>query len=115
MDRKTLNQFIKYNLDKFRQEGKCIKHSGGNDLILVVRVKTLMLDKNRTSLRTVAAKVGKIHFSTVRNIMVKDKVRAYHKRKVQKMSPLHMEKRVDFFGWAYFCQFMPILTCSHDS
>ena len=105
VQRDTLNKFIQYNLGKFREEGQCVKHKGGNGRkqtprTVVARIKTLMLNKKRRSLRTVAAKVGKIHFTTVRNIMVKNKARAYHKRKVQKMSPVHMEKRLRFAWWA---------------
>ena len=30
VQRDTLNKFIQYNLGKFREEGQCVKHKGGN-------------------------------------------------------------------------------------
>ena len=69
-------------------------------MVVLPPLTVLMLNKKRRSLRTVAAKVRVVCKSTVGNIMKKQGAKAYHKRKVQKMTPLHMEKRVKFARWA---------------
>ena len=74
----TLRSFVKYNIEKFKEEAQCVKHAGGNGRHLksgriVARVKSLMLNKKRRSRRTVAAKV--------RNIIRKARAKPYHKRR----------------------------------
>ena len=105
VDRDTLHIFIKYNMEKFNKEGQCTMHVGDNGRPrkpgrVVARIKNLMLNKTRRSLRTVAAKVGQVSYRTVKNIMDRAGMKPYHKRKVQKMTSIHKENRVKFARWA---------------
>ena len=61
-DVKKSSMFITDQMEKFREKGKCDKHSGGNGRPAtpgrtVGRMKQLMLNKKRRSTRNVAAKL----------------------------------------------------------
>ena len=95
--------FITYQMEKFREKGKCDKHSGGNGQPAtpgrtVGRTKQLMLNKKKRSTRTVAAKL-KLGQSTIVKLMKDNNIKAFHKRKVQGMKPDHKVDRFRFARW----------------
>ena len=103
MKRTTQEIFIKYQRDKFIQHGS-VQHLGGNGRPPVPgqtigRIKKLMVDNKRRSIRTVAAKV-KLNPSTISKLMKKEGFKAFHKRKVQHIKDDHKLDRVRFAKWA---------------
>ena len=100
----TLSKFISYQLEKLRNSGNLTRKrgSGGHNKTpprVVNRIKRLALNKHWRGSRKVAAMVG-VHRSTVQNHLRKSGAKAYHRRKVQAMTPVHQARRVEFSRWA---------------
>ena len=101
---KTLYKFIQRNMERFMESGSLerSKGSGGSNKTLrqtINRIKRLAMNKNRRGNRRVAAMSGVTH-TTVQTILKKAGARPFHKRKVQAMTQVHKEKRVQFARWA---------------
>ena len=106
LDPNTLNHFVRYNMSKFNQLGQCTKHKGGNGRPVhatspkvTKKVGKKLIKSPNSSIRKVSKAVG-ISYGSVRNI-IKNKLncKAYHKRKVQKMTKQHKSDRVDCAKW----------------
>ena len=100
----TLSKFISYQLEKLRNTGNLTRKrgSGGHNKTpprVVNRIKRLALNKHWRGSRKVAAMVG-VTRTTVQNYLRKSGAKAYHRRKVQAMTPVHQARRVEFSRWA---------------
>ena len=101
----SFSMFLKDNISKFRETGSCLKHRGiGNNnnrtkATVTARIRTLIFNKERRSLRTVAALTG-VSKTTVANIIHRDGGKAFKKYRCQKLTEEHKVKRVGF------CQYL---------
>ena len=102
----TLNQFIKYQKQKFSETGSCLKRilgSGrpksvlGNKQI-VKRCLKMFLNKDTPGQRSAALKLG-INKQSVGNILKENGLFPYHKVREQSFTENHAKERVQFGKW----------------
>ena len=90
---------LKDNINKFRETGSCLKHKGtGNNRTkptVEARIKRLIFNEEKRSLRTVAALTG-VSKTTVANILHRNGGIAYKKYGCQKLTEEHKVRRVEF-------------------
>ena len=100
---KTFHNFVCRNRKKFQDTGsmKRKEGTGGHNQISLakkVKIKRLAANKLYAGTRPVAAKVG-VSAETVRNELKRSGHKAYHKRKVQAMTPEQEGRRVTCSNW----------------
>ena len=100
----SFSMFLKRNYEKFKETGSCSQHKCGNGRKKTAawtraRIKALVVNKKKRSLRGVAGLTG-VSKSTVSNILHEDGCKAYKKYRTQKMTDFHKVRRVQF------CQYL---------
>ena len=100
----SFSMFLKRNYEKFKETGSCSQHKCGNGRKKTAartraRIKALVVNKKKRSLRGVAGLTG-VSKSTVSNILHEDGCKAYKKYRTQKMTDVHKVRRVQF------CQYL---------
>ena len=92
------NNFLRRAMDKFRDTGslKRKKGSGRNELSLAKakKIKRLGMNKLFTGTRPIGARVCCDKKTVAKYLRKAGAKKAYHRRKVQKMTQDHMDKRV---------------------
>ena len=101
-----LRKFVQYKVKKFNQYGYCAKHRGGNGpktrvttAEMQAKVKKLCINKKSRSIRNTAC-ILHCGQTAVHVMLKKLGAKAYHKRKVQRMTDEHKKGRVKFAIWA---------------
>ena len=99
----TFHDFVKDNRNKLLETGSLKRREGSGrpDMTLAkkIKIKRLAVKKHHAGLRVVAPQVGVSH-ETVRKVLKDTGHKAYQMRKVQAMTPEHMQQRVTFSNWA---------------
>ena len=102
VDIRTFHKFVKQNMDKWRETGSMKRREGSGrpemSLGKKIKIKRLAAKKQHAGLRVVAPKVGVSH-ETVRRVLKETGHKAYHKRKVQAMTPEQEGRRVTCSNW----------------
>ena len=98
--KQCFNNFIKRAMDKFQEQGNFKRRtnpgSGGHNGISLAKarkIKRLGLNKLHTGMRRIGLRVVCSPRTVATYLRKSGAKRAYHRRKVQKMTQDHMEKR----------------------